>query len=169
MKKHPLCTDTECSPTVLALPISNGLKMEWAELQTRRHFLGRIGKDMGWAAVASLASGDALVRPAHGTETQAPRPSPETLRLPNFAPKAQRAIYLFMSGGPPQMALFDYKPKLAALYDTDMPDSVRGAQRLTGMSSGQSRFPVAPSHWQFKQYGKQGAWISDLLPYTSRM
>jgi hypothetical protein len=124
---------------------------------------------MGWAALASLAGGDELTRSAHGSQTQAPAPSLETLRLPNFAPKAQRAIYLFMSGGPPQMDLFDYKPKLAALYDTDMPASVRGAQRLTGMSSGQARFPVAPSHWNFKQYGKQGAWISDLIPYTARM
>jgi hypothetical protein len=169
MKQHPLCTDTEHGPTVLDLPISHGLKMEWAEIETRRHFLGKMGKVMGWAAMASLAGGDALIRSAHGSQPQAPMPSPETLRIPNFAPKAQRAIYLFMSGGPPQMDLFDYKPKLAALYDTDMPDSVRGAQRLTGMSSGQSRFPVAPSHWNFKQYGKQGAWISDLLPYTARM
>jgi hypothetical protein len=170
MKQHPLCTDTEHGPTILDLPIDNGLKYEWAELQTRRHFLGRAGKVMGWAALASLGNGEAVM--GLGRELQqrsAPLPSPDTLRLPNFAPRAQRAIYLFMSGGPPQMDLFDYKPKLAALFDTDMPDSVRGAQRLTGMSSGQSRFPIAPSHWGFKQYGKQGAWISDLLPYTGKM
>ncbi len=170
MKQHPLCTDIEHGPTILDLPIDSGLKHEWAELQTRRHFLGRAGKVMGWAALASLGSGEALMGLARESQQRsAPLPSPETLRLPNFAPKAQRAIYLFMSGGPPQMDLFDYKPKLAALFDTDMPDSVRGAQRLTGMSSGQSRFPIAPSHWGFKQYGKQGAWISDLLPYTGKM
>jgi hypothetical protein len=169
MKQHPLCTDTEQEPTVLDLPIASGLKREWAELQTRRHFLGRAGKVLGWAGLASLGGGEALMGLPGSQRPATPLLAPDTLRLPNFAPKAQRAIYLFMSGGPPQMDLFDYKPKLAALFDTDMPDSVRGAQRLTGMSSGQSRFPIAPSHWGFKQYGKQGAWISDLLPYTSRM
>ena len=59
-----------------------------------------------------------------------------------------------MSGGPPQMDLLDYKPNLAQLYDKDIPDSVRGAQQLTGMTAGQARFPIAPSHWAFKQYGK---------------
>ena len=88
------------------------------------------------------------------------------VRLPHFAPKAKRAIYLFMSGGPPQMDLLDYKPNLAQLYDKDVPDSVRGAQQLTGMTAGQARFPIAPSHWAFKQYGKTGTWVSDLLPYT---
>ena len=93
----------------------------------------------------------------------------EPLKLPYFAPKAKRAIYLFMSGGPPQMDLLDYKPNLAQLYDQDIPDSVRGAQQLTGMTAGQARFPIAPSHWAFKQYGKTGTWVSDLLPYTARM
>ena len=93
----------------------------------------------------------------------------EPLKLPHFAPKAKRAIYLFMSGGPPQMDLLDYKPNLAALYDKDIPDSVRGAQQLTGMTAGQARFPIAPSHWAFKRYGQTGTWVSDLLPYTGRM
>ena len=74
-----------------------------------------------------------------------------------------------MSGGPPQMDLLDYKPNLAQLYDKDIPDSVRGAQQLTGMTAGQARFPIAPSHWAFKQYGKSGTWVSDLMPYTARM
>ncbi len=88
--------------------------------------------------------------------------------LPHFAPKAKRAIYLFMSGGPPQMDLLDYKPNLAALYDKDIPDSVRGNQQLTGMTAGQARFPIAPSHWDFKRYGQSGTWVSDLLPYTAQ-
>ncbi len=67
------------------------------------------------------------------------------------------------------MDLLDYKPNLAQLYDKDIPDSVRGAQQLTGMTAGQARFPIAPSHWAFKQYGKSGTWVSDLLPYTGRM
>jgi hypothetical protein len=71
-----------------------------------------------------------------------------------------------MSGGPSQVDLWDYKPNLAALYDKDIPDSVRGAQQLTGMTAGQARFPVAPSHWAFKRYGETGTWVSELLPYT---
>ena len=90
----------------------------------------------------------------------------ETLKLPHFAPKAKRAIYLFMSGGPPQIDMLDYKPNLAALYNKDIPDSVRGGQQLTGMTAGQARFPIAPSHWAFKRHGKTGTWVSDLLPYT---
>ncbi len=75
----------------------------------------------------------------------------------------------FQSGGPPQIDMFDYKPNLAQMFDKDIPDSVRGNQQLTGMSAGQSRFPIAPSHWEFKQYGKSGTWVSDLLPYTAQM
>ena len=167
MKQHPLCTDPDHGPTVFDLPIPDGLKMEWAALETRRHFLGKMGKVLGWAAMASLFGDTALTGNAHAAN--APVPPPEFLKLPHFAPKAKRAIYLFMSGGPPQMDLLDYKPKLAQLYDTDIPDSVRGSQQLTGMTAGQARFPIAPSHWAFKQYGKSGAWVSDLLPHTARM
>ena len=70
---------------------------------------------------------------------------------------------------PSQVDLWDYKPSLAGLYDKDIPDSVRGAQQLTGMTANQARFPVAPSHWSFKRYGETGIWVSDLLPYTGRM
>jgi len=89
--------------------------------------------------------------------------------VPDFAPRAKRAIYLFMSGAPPQMDLWDYKPGLAALYDKDLPDSVRGTQTLTGMTAGQARFPIAPSHWGFTRQGKSGRWVSDLLPWTGRL
>jgi hypothetical protein len=167
MKQHPLCTDPDHGPTILDLPISDGLKKEWAALQTRRHFLGKMGNVLGWAAMGSLLGDKALTRNALAANTQPP--PPEFLKLPNFAPKAKRAIYLFMSGGPPQMDLLDYKPNLAQLYDKDIPDSVRGSQQLTGMTAGQARFPIAPSHWGFKQYGKSGAWVSDLLPYTAQM
>ena len=171
MKQHPLCTDTEDIPNVMDLPIPAELKQEWATLQTRRRFLGRTGKVLGWAALASLLGDRALTRDAHAASTSSPSAAPAggDLKLPYFAPKAKRAIYLFMSGGPPQIDLLDYKPNLAALYNTDIPDSVRGAQQLTGMTAGQARFPIAPSHWAFKQYGKSGAWISDLLPNTGRM
>jgi hypothetical protein len=171
MKQHPLCTDTEHVPSIMDLPIPAGLKQEWAALETRRRFLGRTGKVLGWAALASLLGDRALSRDAHAASTQSPSAASAAgdWKLPYFAPKAKRAIYLFMSGGPPQMDLLDYKPNLAALYDKDIPDSVRGAQQLTGMTAGQARFPIAPSHWAFQRYGKSGTWVSDLLPYTARM
>src|ERR1700691_4638002 len=170
MKQHPLCTDTEHSPNVMDLAVPRELKDEWAALQTRRHFLGRTGKVLGWAAMASLLGDRALRGDAPSSNYAQPStPSGEPLKLPHFAPKAKRAISLFMSGGPPQIDLLDYKPNLAALYDKDVPDSVRGAQQLTGMTAGQARFPVAPSLWAFKRYGETGTWVSDLLPNTGRM
>jgi hypothetical protein len=170
MKQHPLCTDPEHGPSLMDLPLPASLRREWAALQTRRQFLGRTGKVLGWAAMASLLGesalrGDADSSANRGTEKQAAA----SFKAPHFAPKAKRAIYLFMSGGPPQMDLLDYKPNLAALFDKDVPDSVRGAQQLTGMTAGQARFPVAPSHWSFKQYGQTGTWVSDLLPNTGRI
>jgi hypothetical protein len=161
----------------MGLPIPTGLKQEWAELETRRCFLGRAGKVLGWAALASLMGDRMLTDAAHaagpaataGAAAGMSATSGDSIRLANFAPKAKRAIYLFMSGGPPQIDLLDYKPQLQGLYDKDLPDSVRGQQQLTGMTSGQARFPIAPSHWAFKQYGQSGAWVSDLLPYTGQI
>jgi hypothetical protein len=171
MKQHPLCTDTEKVVDVLSMPVPAETKQEWAALETRRHFLGRTGKVLGWAAMASLLGDRLVTRDVHAASDKGPSgpPSRDEMKLPHFAPKAKRAIYLFMSGGPPQMDMLDYKPRLASLYDTDIPDSVRGAQVVTGMTAGQARFPIAPSHWQFKRYGRSGTWVSDLLPYTSRM
>jgi hypothetical protein len=140
-------------------------------LENRRRFLGRAGKVLGWAALANLLGGHGLNGNAHAADVPPahPLPAPGDLKLPHFAPKAKRAIYLFMSGAPPQIDMWDYKPNLAALYDKDLPDSVRGAQQLTGMTAGQARFPIAPSHWAFKRYGKSGTWVSDLLPNTARL
>jgi hypothetical protein len=170
MKQHPLCTDTEHGHDVMNLPVPSELKREWATLQTRRHFLGRTGKVMGWAAIASLLGDRALRGDTHPATTGQPgSQSKDGLRLPHFAPKAKRAIYLFMSGGPSQVDLLDYKPHLMDLYDKDIPDSVRGAQQLTGMTAGQARFPIAPARWGFKRYGITGTWVSDLLPFTGRI
>jgi len=170
MKQHPLCTDCEQAPGLLDLSIPGEVKREWAAAETRRHFLGRSGKVLGWAALASLM-GDRFGRDARAADASKPfsAPSGQDLLLPHFAPKAKRAIYLFMSGGPPQMDLLDYKPRLAAMYNENLPESVRGSQQLTGMTAGQARFPVAPSHWAFKKYGQSGTWVSDLLPNTARM
>jgi uncharacterized protein DUF1501 len=89
--------------------------------------------------------------------------------LPHFAPKAKRVIYLFQSGAPSQMELFDHKPKLKDLRATELPESIRQGQRLTGMTATQTSFPVAPSLFQFAQYGKSGAWISELMPHTAKI
>jgi hypothetical protein len=89
------------------------------------------------------------------------------VRPPHFAPKAKRVIYLFQSGGPSQLELWDYKPKLKELHGTELPDSIRQGQRLTGMTSGQKSFPVVASKFSFAQAGSQGCWISELLPHTA--
>jgi len=89
--------------------------------------------------------------------------------FPNFPAKANRVIYLHQSGAPSQMDLFDYKPKLANLRGQDLPDSIRNGQRLTGMTSGQKSFPVAPSIFKFAQHGKAGIWMSELWPHLSEI
>ena len=88
---------------------------------------------------------------------------------PHFAPKARRAIWLFMGGGPSQVDLFDYKPGLRELFNQDLPESVLNGQRLTGMTSHQGRLPIAPSRFAFQRSGESGAWVSELLPFTRRI
>lgn len=121
---------------------------------------------LGAAGLATLLGGSLTPQVALAA---ADSEQPALDRLPHFAPKAKRAIYLFMGGGPPQMDLWDYKPGLAAMFDRDLPDSVRGSQALTGMTAGQARFPIAPSYWKFTQKGQSGRWISDLMPWTGRV
>ena len=89
--------------------------------------------------------------------------------LPHFPPTAKRVIYLFQSGGPSQMDMFDYKPRLNDLRGTDLPASIRMGQRLTGMTSTQAAFPVAPPMFKFAQHGQSGAWVSELLPHTAKV
>jgi hypothetical protein len=132
---------------------------------SRRQFLEHLGCALGIAATG-LLGGDRARAVVPGS---APAAGTGSVPLPHFAPRAKRAIYLFMSGAPPQMDLWDYKPRLAEMYDQDLPDSVRGSQALTGMTAGQSRFPIAPSYWKFSQRGGDGRWVSDLLPWTARV
>jgi hypothetical protein len=89
--------------------------------------------------------------------------------LPHFPPKAKRVIYLFQSGGPSQIELFDHKPRLLEFQGQDLPESIRHGQRLTGMSASQSSFPVVPSKFDMAQRGQSGAWVGDLLPYTAKI
>jgi hypothetical protein len=130
---------------------------------TRRHFFGRSTSGIGLAALAGLLGQDLRSENSPGKKAHGGLPG-----LPHFAPKAKRVIYLFQSGGPSQMELFDYKPRLAEFQGQDLPDSVRMGQRLTGMSATQSSFPVVPSKFQFAQHGKSGAWVSELMPYTAK-
>src|SRR5262250_382969 len=153
--------------TVYDLPVPLSLREEWKMLGTRRHFLGRMGKVLGWAGFASLLGESFLSETAAAAEI--PSAGAGAHRLPDFAPKAKRAIYLFMSGAPSQMDLWDYKPALVGQFDKDLPDSVRGNQALTGMTSGQARFPIAPSHWGFSRQGKSGRYVSELLPWTGKL
>ncbi len=89
--------------------------------------------------------------------------------LPHFAPKAKRVIFLFQSGAPSQLELFDAKPQLEKYRGQNLPESIRKGQRLTGMTAYQSSFPTAPSLYKFQQHGKSGAALSELLPHTSRI
>ena len=123
---------------------------------TRRHFFGRGATGIGVAALASLFQRSGLSSPALGG-------------LPHFAPTAKRVIMLHQSGGPSQLDLFDYKPSLQKQRGIELPDSVRMGQRITGMTSGQGTLPVAPSIFEFKQHGKSGAWVSELLPHTAKI
>jgi hypothetical protein len=135
----------------------------WFQSESRRQFLGRGVNAVGFAALATLL-GEQKVS-ADGDPTGHGAALPRT----HHPAKAKNVIYLHMVGGPPQMDLYDYKPQMRAYFDRDLPDSVRMGQRLTTMTSGQARFPIAPSKFRFGRHGNCGMWVSELLPYTSRM
>jgi hypothetical protein len=127
----------------------------------RRNFLNKTAMGMGAIALQQLIS--PLGASAATMEEQI------MSALPTIAPKAKRVVFLFMAGGPSQFETFDYKPKLRNLFGSELPDSVRKGQRLTGMSANQSSLPVVPSFYDFKQHGKSGTWVSELLPYTAQV
>jgi hypothetical protein len=130
---------------------------EWDTYQTRRQLFSRGKNVLGGAALASLL-GESFSNASN-----------DLAMGPHFAPKAKRVIYLHMVGGPSQMDLFDYKPGMKEFYDKDLPPSIRNGQRLTTMTSGQARFPIAPSKFNFAQRGQCGMWMnSDLLPHLSQ-
>ena len=148
----------------------NGEKISALEehrvLMTRRHFFSRCGVSLGAAALAALLRENGFAAEADTDGKPAAGGLPG---LPHFAPKAKRVIYLFQSGGPSQLELFDYKPQLEKFRGQDLPESVRRGQRLTGMTAHQSRFPTAPSIYKFAQHGKSGATLSELLPHTAKI
>lgn len=138
--------------------------LDYHRLQTRRQFFGDTGLRVGGIALASMMGQDlASAAPAKGL-VHPPMPG-----LPHFAPKAKRLIYLHMNGAPSQLDLWDHKPQLKAFFDKDLPESVRNGQRITTMTSGQSRLAVAPSMFNFQQHGKSGTWVSELMPYTAKI
>jgi len=130
---------------------------------TRRYFFQQGSHAVGWAALASLLGRENPLSAA------TPEATPAKKNLQHFAGKAKHVIYLHMVGGPPQMDLYDYKPVMNDWYDKDLPESIRMGQRLTTMTSGQARFPIAPSKYKFEQHGNCGMWVSELLPYTAKM
>ncbi len=125
-------------------------------IPSRRLFLGTSTAAAGAAALATLLN--PRVASASGG----------TAGLPHFAPKAKRIIWLTQGGAPSQLELFDPKPELKAQFNKDLPDSIRNGQRLTGMTSKQTRFPVAPSVYHFEKHGQCGMELSELLPFTSK-
>ena len=125
----------------------------------RRQFFGTTGVRLGGVALAAMA--------AQRAQAAGPAMHPALAGFPHFAPKAKALIYLHMNGGPSQIDLLDYKPVLNEHFDKDLPDSIRKGQRITTMTSGQKRLPVAPSKFEFKQHGQCGRWVSELLPHTA--
>jgi hypothetical protein len=123
---------------------------------TRRHFLSSAGLGLGSLALGALLPGESAAAPSAGV-----------LGAPHFPPRAKRVIYLFQSGGPAQQDLLDYKPLLNEKNGEQLPDHVRGGQRLTGMSVNQASLPLAGSAFRFARHGKCGAWVSELLPRTA--
>jgi hypothetical protein len=142
-------------------------RQEYAFLETRRYFLGRCAAGIGSMALASLLNSEffggapAPVQPAGQ--------SFGVLPALHHRATAKRVIWLFMADAPSQLDLFDYKPKMQEFFDKDLPDSVRMGQRLTTMTSGQTRFPVAPSLFKFQRHGKGGVWLSELLPHHGKI
>ncbi|MBL8819505.1 MAG: DUF1501 domain-containing protein [Planctomyces sp.] len=131
--------------------------------ETRRHFFARGAQSVGLAALASLMN-----EPVSASDSSQ-SPGTGVSGFPNLPVQAKRVIYLFQSGAPSQLDLFDYKPTLADLRGRELPDTIRQGQRLTGMTSSQISFPVAPSKFQFARRGDSGAWVSELLPYTAEI
>jgi Protein of unknown function (DUF1501) len=144
---------------------NESLFQEHVRTETRRLFFKSATFSLGASALASLDGFAAAPAKATGTKTGIGAALAET----HFPAKCKNIIYLHMVGGPAQMDLFDYKPKMQEMYDKDLPETIRNGQRLTTMTSGQKRFPIAPSKYKFAQYGDGGAWLSEVLPWKAKM
>jgi hypothetical protein len=134
----------------------------YLNIRSRREFLAQSAMGFGALGLASLF-------PGSGLSAAPSAPSQGLPNLPHFVPKAKRVIYLYQSGAPSQIDLFDPKPLLTERYGEELPDSIRLGQRLTGMTAGQTSFPLAGSLFSFQQHGQSGAWMSELLPHQSKI
>lgn len=132
---------------------------------TRRHFFSNTAMGLGAMALQHLVPSSLFA----GTDTPKVATAPQIIGAPHFPPKAKRIIYLFQSGGPSQLDLFDYKPKLNEHNGEELPDSIRRGQRLTGMSANQATLPLAGAQFKFARHGQCGAWVSELMPHTARI
>ena len=135
---------------------------QWISLETRRQFFGKTATGLGGAALASLLGNEAKANDAR-------QPGGGVLGNGHFPARAKRVIWLFMAGAPSQLDTFDYKPQMADWFDKDLPESVRGGQRLTTMTASQARFPVAPTMFKFHEHGECRKRVSELLPKTGSM
>lgn len=155
---------------------SNNIDLQGVEKQlSRRNFLTKSSMGIGALALGSLLNADKVLGATKGrmkaenAESLLASYNGNRLGLPHHLPKAKRIVYLFQSGGPSQLDMFDYKPKLKNMFGKDLPASVRQGQRLTGMSAEQTTFPIAPSIMDFKQYGESRTWVSELMPHTAEI
>ncbi|SDM87983.1 DUF1501 domain-containing protein [Kriegella aquimaris] len=152
---------------------SNNKDLQQIEKQwDRRNFLTKTSMGLGALALGSLLNTEkafGAVNKSSSADAVLKAYNKNRLGLPHHMPKAKRIVYLFQSGGPSQLDMFDYKPKLKDMFGKDLPPSVRQGQRLTGMSAEQTVFPIAPSIMNFKQYGESRAWVSELMPYTAEV
>ncbi|MFO1020298.1 MAG: DUF1501 domain-containing protein [Planctomycetales bacterium] len=142
------------------------LQREWELALTRRQLFGRTATGIGGFALASLLNPDLF---AAAPAKQKMIPTPGTLQALHFPPKAKHVIYLFMSGGPSHIDLFDYKPALKKHHGEELPASIRMGQRITGMTSGQKSFPCVAPMFEFTPHGKSGTYVSELLPHTAKI
>ena len=133
---------------------------------TRRHFLSASSLGIGSTALAALLDPSLLVAAPGAQAAAAGAP---LLSSPHLVPRVKRVIYLFQSGGPSQLELFDYKPRLRTMNGEELPESIRKGQRLTGMTAHQKSFPMAGSQFDFARHGRSGTWVSELLPHTARI
>ena len=139
-------------------------RLERSLIETRRQFFGRTATGIAPAALACLLRADGYANVPNSGSDAGSLPG-----VPHFAPKAKRVIYMFQSGAPSQIDLFDHKPMLRKFHGEDLPDTVRKGQRITGMTSGQDRLPVAASVFSFQRHGQTGAELSELLPHTAKV
>ena len=136
---------------------------------SRREWLGSFGMGLGGIALAEMLGREAAAESSATGMALPPGSTGGVLDAFHVAPKGKRVIYLFQSGGPSQIDLFDHKPLLVEKSGEQLPESVRGSQRLTGMSGNQSSIPLVGSPFAFARHGDSGAWVSDLLPFTAQV